>query len=292
MLNAVSTAVDDSRSSRVGQRPQHRALTRHAHRQRAEAPEPDGSNGGRHRATKPSRASSRRTLGTLAALATVGAIGAGIAPGPWLDETSATAQEDSTQSSASPVEEGGSSRTARNRPIPDATVDLSRREPTLSRSATRAESRTTNRMPSWLSTCRTTAQESTTPNGQIPDASLCELPDGFHLRGDAAAAWARLSAAYKSRFEDQPCLTDGYRDLASQQRLYAVKPGLAAQPGTSNHGWGVAVDLCGGVETFGTDQYVWMLENAERFGWENPAWARSGGSRPEPWHWEYIEGTR
>ncbi len=287
----MSTAVVDSRSSRVGQRPQHRASTR-KDRQRTGAPKAEISGEGRHRAAKPGKMPSGRTLGALTALATVGAIGAGIAPGLWLDEPSATAQEDSTQSSGSTAEEGGSSRTVRDRSTPDTAADLGRREPTLSRSATRAESRTTNRMPPWLSRCRTVSQESTAPNGVIPDASLCELPDGFHLRGDAAAAWARLSVAYASRFEDQPCLTDGYRDLASQRRLYSVKPGLAARPGTSNHGWGVAVDLCGGVETFGTDQYVWMLENAGRFGWENPAWARSGGSRPEPWHWEYTEGTR
>jgi hypothetical protein len=28
------------------------------------------------------------------------------------------------------------------------------------------------------------------------------------------------------------------------------------------------------------------------FGWENPAWARPGGSGPyERWHWEYTKGV-
>ena len=23
------------------------------------------------------------------------------------------------------------------------------------------------------------------------------------------------------------------------------------------------------------------------YGWDNPEWARAGGSKNEPWHWEY-----
>ncbi|MDQ6524924.1 M15 family metallopeptidase [Nocardioides sp. LHD-245] len=46
--------------------------------------------------------------------------------------------------------------------------------------------------------------------------------------------------------------------------------------------------LCGGVASFGTDEYRWMTVNAPATGWVNPSWARAGGSRPEPWHWEYV----
>lgn len=159
---------------------------------------------------------------------------------------------------------------------------------TLSRSATRATSGTTNRVPGWLEGCRRTPQTLDSPNGQIPEEDLCELPDGFLLRGDAAAAWSRLASSYERRFGTEVCMTDAYRDLGSQQRLAAIKPGLAARPGTSNHGWGVAVDLCGGVERFDSEQHRWFSENAGGFGWVNPGWAREHGSRPEPWHWEYI----
>jgi hypothetical protein len=24
------------------------------------------------------------------------------------------------------------------------------------------------------------------------------------------------------------------------------------------------------------------------FGWINPDWALPGGSKPEPWHWEFV----
>jgi LAS superfamily LD-carboxypeptidase LdcB len=66
------------------------------------------------------------------------------------------------------------------------------------------------------------------------------------------------------------------------------KPHLAATPGTSVHGWGLAVDLCGGVERFGTTQNTWLLAHAPAHGWSHPAWAAAGGSRPEPWHFEYA----
>ncbi len=69
--------------------------------------------------------------------------------------------------------------------------------------------------------------------------------------------------------------------------MRAAKPTLAAVPGTSNHGWGTAVDLCGGIQTFGSAQHVWMRQNAPLYGWYLPSWAQQTGSKPEPWHWEY-----
>ena len=44
-------------------------------------------------------------------------------------------------------------------------------------------------------------------------------------------------------------------------------PKLAAAPGTSNHGWALAVDLCGGINRFGTAQTAWMQVNAVHYGW-------------------------
>ncbi|WP_218917719.1 M15 family metallopeptidase [Nocardioides dokdonensis] len=147
-------------------------------------------------------------------------------------------------------------------------------------------------LPDWLATCDTTPAETSEPNGLIADSNLCELPtDGLHLRGDAAQAWWRLSESYHREFDEPLCMTDAYRSLDAQQRLSAAKPGLAARPGTSNHGWGVAIDLCGGAESFGTDEYTWLLANAIDTGWTNPTWAQQGGSKPEPWHWEYSAGA-
>jgi LAS superfamily LD-carboxypeptidase LdcB len=103
---------------------------------------------------------------------------------------------------------------------------------------------------------------------------------------------AKLNVAFKQRFGDEVCLTDSYRTLSEQYQLRAIKPGLAAVPGTSEHGWGLAVDLCDGVQAGSGARFQWLRDNAPDYGWDNPAWARSGGSGPyEPWHWEFTEGV-
>lgn len=126
-------------------------------------------------------------------------------------------------------------------------------------------------------------------NGQIPDEALCDLKfaKGHQLRSDAAAKAEELSAAYKQRFGTALCVTDSYRSLAAQIDVYARKPNLAARPGTSNHGLGVAMDLCGGIQTFGSVEHGWMKANAPAFGWIHPDWAGINGSRPEAWHWSF-----
>jgi hypothetical protein len=129
------------------------------------------------------------------------------------------------------------------------------------------------------------------PNGLIPPSALCEIGVGSHrLRCDAAAAWKAMSAAFAADNGGPICITDSYRTYASQVRLYGQKPALAAVPGTSNHGWGLAVDLCGGIEQFGTPAFRWMTANAGRFGWLHPEWADPGNGREEPWHWEFSGG--
>jgi LAS superfamily LD-carboxypeptidase LdcB len=86
---------------------------------------------------------------------------------------------------------------------------------------------------------------------------------------------------------------DCYRDYSGQVywRTWWCNVGKcanAAIPGTSNHGLGLAVDLCGGVERFGSPGFLWMKSNAGRFGFVHPGWAEPGGSKPEPWHWEFA----
>lgn len=123
-------------------------------------------------------------------------------------------------------------------------------------------------------------------NGQIPDAALCPLPQsGEKLRSDAAVAFMELDGAFREEFGRPMCVTDSYRPYHEQARLFQeMSPGTAAEPGTSQHGLGVAVDLCGGVEQLGSAEHEWMLDNAPGHDWGNPEWARGGF---EPWHWEY-----
>ncbi|MBT0768089.1 M15 family metallopeptidase [Kineosporia sp. J2-2] len=146
---------------------------------------------------------------------------------------------------------------------------------------------------SVLPGCSGVATTTTASNGQLPDSSLCTLWDSDHrLRADAAVALAKLNIAYKQEFGTDICLTDSYRTLAEQYSVKARKPTLAATPGTSEHGWGLAADLGCGVET-GTSnaKFQWLADNAGAYGWENPDWAKVGGGGPyEPWHWEYTAG--
>ena len=128
------------------------------------------------------------------------------------------------------------------------------------------------------------------PNGRIPTAVLCPLwgTSGQMLRADAAASFNALSGKYAETFSAPICVTDSYRSYDEQVAVRAAKPALAAVPGTSNHGWGVAVDLCDGVQSFDSPQHAWLRDNAMAYGWFLPSWAQAGGSKPEPWHWEYA----
>lgn len=129
-------------------------------------------------------------------------------------------------------------------------------------------------------------------NGQLKTADLCTLWDGkTQLRADAAVSLAVLNEAFVARFGADMCLSSGYRTLSQQISVKAQKGGLAAAPGKSNHGWGLAVDLCSS-ETSGS-KWTWLNQNAPSYGWDNPEWARPGGSGPyERWHWEYTQGVK
>ncbi|MFS0702141.1 D-alanyl-D-alanine carboxypeptidase family protein, partial [Cellulomonas sp. 179-A 4D5 NHS] len=127
-------------------------------------------------------------------------------------------------------------------------------------------------------------------NGQVPESALCELDfDTSHeLRCDAAEQLELLDAAYVDAFGVHITISDSYRSLAGQYACTRTKGSLCAAPGTSNHGLGTAVDLGGGIQTFGTRQHRWLVANADEYGWTLPEWARATGSKPEAWHWEYV----
>ena len=128
-------------------------------------------------------------------------------------------------------------------------------------------------------------------NGQLALDDLCTLWDGqLKLRADAASALAEMNLAFRARFGRDMCVTDGYRTLTEQRIVKRQKGGLAAVPGRSNHGWGLAIDLCP-TDTRG-EAWDWIVENGSVYGWENPAWAQRAGSGPfEPWHWDYPRGV-
>lgn len=127
-------------------------------------------------------------------------------------------------------------------------------------------------------------------NGQLGASELCDLEwaPGHSQQAEAATALTALNDAFRVRFGQDMCLTSSYRTISSQHRLASTKPGLAATPGRSMHGWGLAIDFCPNTYSSAA-QWNWLKANGPIFGYDNPAWARRGGSGAyEPWHWEYF----
>lgn len=126
-------------------------------------------------------------------------------------------------------------------------------------------------------------------NGFLPPGALCWLTaaQGHRLIAPAARAFDAMSAAFTANRGERLCITDSYRDYAVQVDVFSRKPSLAATPGRSQHGLGLAVDLCGGIQRYGSPAYHWMKSRAAQYGFVHPEWAEPDGSRPEPWHWEF-----
>ena len=135
-----------------------------------------------------------------------------------------------------------------------------------------------------------TDDTTTYPTGMFPDSALCPLwgAPGERLAPGAAASFNALSKAYASQSGVPLCITDSYRSLAGQIATKANRGKWAATPGTSRHGLGRALDMCGGVQDFSSPAHRWMKQNGPLYGWFHPSWAGPGGSLPEPWHWEYA----
>lgn len=131
-------------------------------------------------------------------------------------------------------------------------------------------------------------------NGELPADALSVIPwrPDLRLRHDAAASLVALGAAFRAEMGFSLPLTDAYRDLAGQVRAkeeWCARDAceFAAEPGTSTHGWGTAVDVGIGRTDWGSPVFRWLVDNAGRFGWRHPDWAGSDGPTPEAWHWEY-----
>ncbi len=124
-------------------------------------------------------------------------------------------------------------------------------------------------------------------NGNIPADHLCQLWNDQYMRADAALAVAQLNEQFKAAFGRDMCIQQGYRSYAEQVRIKALRGYLAASPGTSMHGYGLAFDLCSGDDT-GAPK-AWLDANAATFEFINPDWAKF--RKYEPWHWEYIPGV-
>ena len=117
-------------------------------------------------------------------------------------------------------------------------------------------------------------------NGKIPAEALTQISGSNHrLWAPAAGAFEQLRAA-AAKDGVTIGITDSYRsyeaqvDVAQRKGLYK-NGGLAADPGTSPHGWGVALDL-----KLDSQAQAWMRTNASQFGFVED-------TPREPWHWVF-----
>tara|TARA_B100000900_G_scaffold207250_2_gene175747 strand:- start:1341 stop:2471 length:1131 start_codon:yes stop_codon:yes gene_type:complete len=144
-------------------------------------------------------------------------------------------------------------------------------------------------------TYRGVAGEQDLSNGQLPASVLKKSKHTGRFLVDVVDDFDRLVDAFIARFGKKIILTDHYRTYEVQVSLKRKKPKLAARPGTSNHGWGLAFDfnhidseygISGGKQGFESTVYKWLKANAPTYNFHNPSWAVEGGSNPEPWHFE------
>ncbi|GIG27655.1 M15 family metallopeptidase [Cellulomonas marina] len=117
-------------------------------------------------------------------------------------------------------------------------------------------------------------------NGKIPESALAGVGStGHRLWAPAAQRLEQLLAAAKADGVGIG-ITDSYRsyaaqvDVANRKGLYS-QGGLAAAPGTSDHGWGMAVDL-----DLDAKAQAWMQQNAGRYGFV-------ADTPRESWHWSF-----
>lgn len=117
-------------------------------------------------------------------------------------------------------------------------------------------------------------------NGRVPLEALTPIGiAGHRLWGPAAEAF-QLMAQDAAAEGVTIGVTDSYRDHDEQVDLAARKGlyrdgGLAAVPGTSAHGWGIALDL-----DLDPRAQTWMRDNGWMYGFAET-------TPREPWHWEY-----
>jgi hypothetical protein len=131
-------------------------------------------------------------------------------------------------------------------------------------------------------------------NGAIQSGWLTPVRSGCAVYWEAAVSiHAMIAQAARDGVTLTP--TSCYRDYAGQVTARESWCALgachmAAEPGTSNHGWGKAIDFAEGNQpmTYESPGYQWMLTWASYFGWMHPKVMKADGPVPEPWHWEWV----
>jgi hypothetical protein len=124
-------------------------------------------------------------------------------------------------------------------------------------------------------------------NGKLPDSALTGITQGrLAIEDSCAASWNTMNITARAHgCELRPTGSmSSYRTYDQQVQLYQnyLDGGsLAAQPGTSNHGWGLAVDVA-------TQDMRAMIDRIGR----QYGWAKEWSDAPsEWWHLKYRAGV-
>jgi len=97
--------------------------------------------------------------------------------------------------------------------------------------------------------------------------------------GDTFRSIQQQKAGFLQRFQLE--VIEGAQTRTYDGKKWYLKKGMApmATPGTSNHGWGLAVDIW----SANGQRLDWMMQNIAKFGW-------SWEVQSEPWHIRYVAG--
>lgn len=145
----------------------------------------------------------------------------------------------------------------------------------------------------------TRAQVLRQSNGKVSSSMLAAVPwdkEKTLIAAPAVKDLTRLNTAFKKQFGKNLDIDLAYRTLDTQKYLYAeLGSYIAAKPGTSNHGWGLAIDVPETYDySFRGKYYKWLKANSHKYNWthrKNLEEYRSDGSKnpyAEAWHFEYT----
>ncbi|QXG07819.1 putative peptidase [Curtobacterium phage Reje] len=139
-------------------------------------------------------------------------------------------------------------------------------------------------------------------NGRLDTRKLASLvnfhPIDPHAGGlalpEVARQWKALVRDCKRDTGIDVTASEGYRDVETQEYWKAWwtnqgKPQNAAEPGTSPHGEGLAIDAGSGAGTYGSTVDVWLTNHAEEYGFIRPFLT---GRVIERWHLLYVGGAK
>lgn len=119
-------------------------------------------------------------------------------------------------------------------------------------------------------------------NGLFDGSNTAPIVGG-RLWPEAALTWNAMRTTYIAGgggpSEFMPAgPNSSARSRAAQDYFWTHQPPPAARPYTSNHGWGIAVDVVSQKAA------AWIINNGARFGWSHDEGQRVG----EWWHMRYV----